>query len=1834
MDNKKKITLGVIIISILLLFYSCSKGFGLFGNKEVLDNKNTEVVTENSKNTETKREENKEDKKEEIKEKDTKEKNSKDALVKENTISGNGSYTGKLHPDYFKNNNYTSTYCPIKNVIDKKVEENKLNPIKDNKENVVEKVPSDVPTVELPTAEIEKVPNDAPTVDLPIAEIEKVPNDAPTVELPTAEIEKAPSDAPTVELPIAEIEKVPNYAPTIELEVYDDYYEKRLSLYEKRMDLINDGDYSDKSFENFKNILEQAKKYKYLAVVSKEEKDRMLVEVEKAFNGLVVDKSELNAEILKAENVDENLYSKESYDELKKVLDEANKLKENTNATQREVDELTAKLKDALSKLTTNKEKLIAKIKEAESKKETDYSKDSYATLKTALTKAKEVKENINSTQTEIDNAEKELQNAINGLVVDKTELKNTIKLADEIVKDREIYTEESYNDFFAIFENAKTIDGLSSTTQREVDEIVEELKEVIKDLVKKPKSKPELTIVELVENQKEKSAVLNYNLVDSDKTYIGAKAKLYKGDKLVTELDINENTVTFNNLEYNVEYRVETELKYNVDDAEKSEILEDKRTFTLEDEVKKVEIKNIENVSVLKKDGENFVAISNLTSIPSDLENYFVKIKSSTMIDSLFKVSKIEESNGKFKVVATAPQLVQYNNVNRDYDNDFTVLVDKKSQEQGVYTSFKDLVEAIKQNPSGNFVLAADVSADEITLSSGETSYIPDTFTGTLIAEKDGKIFSISGLKAPLFNNLESSTIEKINLIDVNINSNVENVGALAKTTNANNENAGVVTISNVNVEGNISAPYNIGGIVVAAKNTNIENVTFTGNINMIKATKPSYTGGIVATIDGGNISKVSVIADINVITIDPYNKAGMIVGFIPNGKITNVYAKGNLLSDKNTGQVGAFVGSTWRNGQITKAISEVDVINGLKIHGDKGATNNTNSIGANIYILENKLGEDNNKHGNKLGEIVNKAKIDELIVEYSIPKFVKENKFSNTSVDYSQLDEYSADKNNVYKNMEKIIPLYNRDYILKQGNKVSSTSNLYSKKILSVVPMIDNKIITDILENKENINKLMVHYSDNTVEYFNLSYKEDFENVIAEYTIGDTDLIYTPNQYITDYSSLVNSVKDEFKNIEYFSDEVYNVLNYVPTNPNKSDERDVVLEKLYLKYSFKNVKENIESILKSIISNSSVFGSDNGSNNEYIKKYLVENKVNILLGLSYLQKWYNIDFGTINIKDLVLFRQDFFGKNINELEWIINVGKLGFNSLNPTNNFTTYPTLLSSNTGEGNLFSYLEKNKEIFEPDKTVNQWFKESTKAYITERASSERPDINVEIYNTLKAEKFRNMLLPLLSLSEENVYIIKNFSTVSFGIFDRYVDMELKNTNPQLFEEKIQELKARIENISDAHKEHFDFWYRISPANTREKLINDVPTWDSNYKFSENNQYSYNHGLWYPAYGETSKSIYEFFGPVGRWHGNLKDNREAYANGSHTWFISLGLLNGNAGNSVFSHEMTHNYDGGIYFGGYGRRMGFGAEAFARGMFEAPRSANTWDFGINSISDFRDNKENSVHNLHPTRFSNDAELQQYMKGIFDVIYTLDYIEAMSLIKKPYDEQALVLRQIKNKDDFTDYSDGVTTEIAQDLNLQNIDDFVDNNIAIRGYYDNKPLGLSNRNTYNVASMFNPFYGILENPNGAPGGHTFKRTAFELLGANGYENGMLPYISNKLKEQAEAEGVSFGDSYILNKVFNGRYQTFAEFKKAQFKNRIDKISKLKTITITFRNQEHLIDSFEKIVELMDIATTKDIELRKNGNYQRANNVTDLKSTIYKEYFKITDEFRTSIYND
>ncbi|OTN90617.1 hypothetical protein A5810_002787, partial [Enterococcus faecium] len=249
------------------------------------------------------------------------------------------------------------------------------------------------------------------------------------------------------------------------------------------------------------------------------------------------------------------------------------------------------------------------------------------------------------------------------------------------------------------------------------------------------------------------------------------------------------------------------------------------------------------------------------------------------------------------------------------------------------------------------------------------------------------------------------------------------------------------------------------------------------------------------------------------------------------------------------------------------------------------------------------------------------------------------------------------------------------------------------------------------------------------------------------------------------------------------------------------------------------------------------------------------------------------------------------------------------------------------------------------------TENEWFKSATKAYIYEAKSKEVPDTEVDIYPRLKGKnrsEYRNFILPLLNLTSNNVFVVTNMSTITFGLYERYIDEALKKT-PDMYAEKIKEFESTIQHYGDLWADYYDTWYRIVDDQVKSRLYTiDIPIWDG-YWIIDKTQSGYYKNRWVGQYDTSVPAMIEFFGAIGKWYA--PNGVGAYANGNLVHFVVDAVVS-DYGSSVLTHEMTHNFDGRIYLNGYGRRTGQGAENFADGLLQSPSNKNATNYGLNLI------------------------------------------------------------------------------------------------------------------------------------------------------------------------------------------------------------------------------------------------------------------------------------------
>ena len=1379
----------------------------------------------------------------------------------------------------------------------------------------------------------------------------------------------------------------------------------------------------------------------------------------------------------------------------------------------------------------------------------------------------------------------------------------------------------------------------LSRTEEAPVKEIVK-----VGTLVK---VKPTVEITNLVKDEDKKSITVSYNLTDTTSAYVSAKAQIFHENRLVKEVDIEnlakEQVIT--GLDHYTPYTIKTLLTYNLGENNKQSTEISTKDFELE--YKKIEIKDVDAVELYgKEDDGRYRRYLSLDKVPTGTDNYFVKVKSDRFKEMYLPVkSIIENSDGTYKVTATVDELVQ--DSTNGYKENYTFNIAKsKVVQPGVYTSFKQLITAMRSNMSGVFKLASDMTADEVGITDNQTSYLSGEFTGTLIGTDGSKAYAIYDLRKPLFDTLRGATVKDLDVKNVDIDSD-ENAAAIAKV-------ADTAKINNVAVEGKISGRKSVAGLVVSATNTTIENSAFTGKL-VANHTDSSakYAGGIVGNLTGENarINKSKVDVKISSSSRNTDQVAGGIVGRLENGAlVSNSVATGEIRNGQGYSRVGGIVGSTWKNGRVNDVVSNVDVGDGYVITGDQ----------YNAAEVQNAVTSIDNKKRDMFATKISEEQLTAKIASYGITVTLDDTgvdlKGNERKVDYTTLNKAQSARKTAYNNIEKLMPFYNKELIVKYGNKVASTDKLYTTELLDVVPMKGNEIVTDIHANKDSINRIMLHFKDNTVDYLDVTFKENFKNnQVVEYSVTGKEYIYTPEAFISDYTAIANNVLNELQSVTLTSDETKKVLGI--TDNAASDN-------LYLDREFDKVKTNIAEHLRKVLAMDKSINTTGAGVVEYVSEKIKKNKEAFMLGLTYMNRWYNINYDNINTKDLSTYKFDFNGNNsTSTLDTIIELGKSGLENLQGSNTVGLYGNYLAQLKGEDTVFDFVEAYRKLFLPTKTNNQWLKDNSKAYIVESKSSikevrEKQEAatadskyTLGVYDRISAPSwgYRNMLLPLLTLSEESVYVMSNLSTLAFGSYERYRD----NVNGKILSGDALRtyVRGRVDLTAKRLRDHYDIWYNLLNAEAKERLFRSLIVYDGFRVKNEAGEL-----YWARLNDKNIASIRDFFGPVGKWY-EIRPTDGAYANGSAMHFVTDRLLD-DLGPTVYSHEMVHNSDSNIYFEGYGRREGQGAELFALGLLESAESLSSHGLVLNTVYEGNKDDLNRVHAYNPVeRFNSDEAIQSYMNGSYDVLYTLDAMEAAAVLGQSNDVKKKWFRKLENYyvrdpryNNETHAGNKIRPltdeEVAQ---LTTLESLIDNNIINRrGYDDNREY---RRNGYYMINMFSPVYSALSNSKGAPGDIMFRKIAYELLAEKGYHKGFLPYVSNQYAGEAFARGnrtfsAWFGrdvglvtDELVLEKVFDGEYETWGDFKKEMFYERIDKQDNLKPITIQYElgkansTKEVTITSAQEMQELINEAVARDItNIDRTTSHAPASWVHLLKQKIYNAYLRITDDFKESIY--
>ncbi|HFI0612843.1 TPA: ZmpA/ZmpB/ZmpC family metallo-endopeptidase [Streptococcus suis] len=1352
------------------------------------------------------------------------------------------------------------------------------------------------------------------------------------------------------------------------------------------------------------------------------------------------------------------------------------------------------------------------------------------------------------------------------------------------------------------------------------------------------------------VDLQKDKKiAVVRYVLDDPAERYEGAVAYLYANDKVVSSVAVKESNnqlqAVFENLDANVDYVVRTELTYMGASESLVDSLADEASIEIEE--RQLQIKNIDRVELWKLENNKASIQRELAEKPEKLTNYFAKVISNQQKEILLPISQVElvTENGEqfYSVTASLDNLVEEQSTSNTYRPGLTFRVAKQkpSVATNTYTDFTSLVQAIKTSPWATFTLGADLTASTMD-ATGKDSYITGDFMGTL----NGADYTIYDLQAPLFHKT-SGRIENLNLKDVTIHQkDKKEVGALAKEAKGGH-------IENVRVEGSVTGGNHVGALVGIATNTQITNVGIKARVSSQSTeTTDNYVGGLAGWIGQGGQAQ-RIYSDVLLTSNSERARIGGIVGQMEgvNASVRKAYAKGMISAPKTInseigGIVGTIVGS--HNSIIEDVISAINVPNGRKVY--HSVTDEKLQVGKNYAVTGEASGQNNSKQ-----EHLEASQVDGKLTEYGIQSRdtdARNHSFVSAKVDtdYSTHPHYQENRQLAYENMEKLLPFFTKDVIIQQANRLSLKDKLVTKKLLDVVAIDghnNNRPVFDTQGQKQYINKVMFHFEDGSIDYDWLVKKQDLNSgAITEYYVVDREVTYTPENMVsaTHLDQLVTRLLPEFESLTYSSKEVLDVLGLTDSSNDYA-----IKELLFLKESFGKVKANIRQHLRDLLVSNHAISLTSQVTEDYTFNYIKNNKVQLLLGLAYMDRWYNIQFGATNAKDWMTKKADFFGNSASSLNQLITLGGLGAGALKPNNNFALGSQLIAKPAVNGDLFAYLEAYRKRFAPEMSDSDWFKSATKANIIETNSTveevraKQEDANNKkysnrFYDKLKSDtwSFKEMALILLTMPERNIFVLTDMANTLIGSYDNQSGTK-------------EEIEKAIAKTAKTWAGHADYLYRILPSGHKEKMFRQIITWD-NRRLK---------GSWRPVDSLSSTavpSMKDFYMPLG-YSFPYGTGATAQSDLKDIFYSNADAI-GNEGARIYTHELTHVADDDTFLLGHGRRSSMEFEVYARGLFETINWFDQDILGFNTIYDFSEYEKNSygrrLTNLNPERFQSTQDLENYMRGYLDVIYTLDYLEAEAVLKlsgnRNYERAR---RNWFNKLETVDDNTSLISNHRINTNISTVEDLIAQGLVSRRSYDS--IEVFPGNSYLTVNALNPIYGVTNNDGPSRNEFEFRKIAFELLAEKGYENGFVPYLSNQYQSelgQIDSAG-RISDNQLISKITDGVYADSKAFRKDMFKRRKEKLDQLKPVTIYgksdgegyYYSASRQVESVQDLRQLMKEAVEYDAHRslyasqklyasQANGYNKTDSRVYSLKAAILNGYLRATDDFRQSIYKD
>ncbi|WP_347301329.1 ZmpA/ZmpB/ZmpC family metallo-endopeptidase [Dolosigranulum savutiense] len=1412
------------------------------------------------------------------------------------------------------------------------------------------------------------------------------------------------------------------------------------------------------------------------------------------------------------------------------------------------------------------------------------------------------------------------------------------IEQEDNTLPEGETVTEQGQPGTRRITTVYKTV--RSERTEEVIEESSDVTQEAIPTIVRKGVrfEAPSLSNAHFTSDAMNRTARLSYTLNNPSNLDVSGYVRVSRDGEMVRDVQIsNFNDISIDNLDVNTPYQFEARLTYTRGGQEQ-DISAHTDTHTLS--MNQLELKSLGKTTLVRREADGRLReFSELHEKPSDLSTYYIRAQASHMKDIVMPVASIEEVQKDGDTVY-AVKTASDETVHRDGDvfkPGSVFYVNKyKAPENGVYYNFADLVQAMSNNPRGTFTLGRTVSATGIQ-PLGRKTYIQADFRGTLSGLHNGKRHRIEGLEHGLFTKVNGGQIRDIDFTGVNIVYPDSWEGDYISSLAGDLTNGGV--IENVNVQGYIEGRDHVSGLVNTMSNqSRIENVSFIGRIKSHGGN--SISGAIAGTNNHSIVTRAYVDADMEMhrpkdasllvaITTSDQGRAGRW------GKTTKSVVKGSMRSNLR-GKMAAISTSAWGYATVSDVVSYATIQNGHELFGSDEQLKDSGPAYRNIgpvYGVQN-VSDGSVKGSDEKFERLSPTDAARKVREFDLSAIDQLSSATpaetlNGSRRYDGVSGYVAAHEAFYRFVEVLQPFSLVEDIVREGNALAQSDKrptwmAEGKELKSITALKGNEFVTS----GDDADQIMLQFTDGTKLMYGLTNKKAVDLFkdkhtsgngyhLSQYQVEGLGVTYTMNRLSNVSRELVESLTSELGSVGLYNSEMYQMLKINEKNEKAKENR---MKKLFLDEIFEETKANLSSILDKLIQNEMVMLSSSDVAVNALKDKITTHKKQIMMALTYLNRYYNIRFGDYNIKDLMMYLPEFYsGQGGSLIDRLIKLGSSTEYQLHGRRTHEFFNREFGAPMGT-KLLDFLDFNRELFTEFDNMNDWFKDATKenvklierAPLAEGLKAQNPKYRV--FDNLSHGYYHHTILPLLNLRKAKMFMISTIASLTFGS---------EQKRAYLNEAQLQK---EIETAGDRHRDFIDSWYKIANDETKDRLMRDrvTPIWEGFHLHERG---------WVNEFGKDNRGqdyapSREFYNVIGEYYGS--NGTGAYANGTLIHFVVYDYL-GEGGHATWSHEMTHNYDGLVFLGGPGRRNGVGAEAYASGMLQSPgqNGGGYGGLGVNLSYSWEDDG-NNIYNSDPKKFHNQEMWDKYMKGYNDALTLLDYLEGEAAIKAGRDVQRHWFKKMGKTDiratRFTDHVRPLTDEEWRNLNLQSVNDLVDNQLMTKHGLNNGTYSQDNDwGTYITVDYLTGIYGGGDNSKGVPGAAMFKHNTFRVWGRYGYENGFVGYASNKHREQALRDGhAQLSDDYAINKISGGKHQTMEDFKKDYFNDMITQLKTKGMIDIQIDGVQY--SSYDSLANKFSQTVQADTKARRHDHTRT------FKGKLFKALLHNTDNFLSSIF--